>query len=52
MRLPALLPLLLLAPLLPAHAAPAAVSGVSFTHNDWTLACDNTRTCQIGRAHV
>ena len=46
MRLPALLPLLLLAPLLPAHAAPAAVSGVSFTHNDWTLACDNTRTCR------
>jgi len=47
MRLSALLPLLMLAPWLPAHAAPAAaVSGLSFTHNDWTLACDNTRTCR------
>lgn len=27
-----------------AHGAPA--SGLSFTHNDWTLACDNTRTCR------
>lgn len=46
MRLSALLPLLLLAPILPAHAAPAATSGLGFTHNDWTLACDNTRTCR------
>lgn len=36
---------LLLAALLPAaHAAP--LKGVEFTHNDWTLACDNTRTCR------
>jgi len=47
MRLSALLPLLMLASWLPVHAAPAAaVSGLSFTHNDWTLACDNTRTCR------
>ncbi|WP_457319520.1 DUF1176 domain-containing protein [Stenotrophomonas sp. P5_B8] len=45
-RLPALLPLLLLTPILPAQAAPDASSGLSFTHNDWTLACDNTRTCR------
>jgi invasion protein IalB len=45
MRPTALLPLLLLAPALAAHAAPAT-SGLSFTHNDWTLACDNTRTCR------
>ncbi|HAI48038.1 MAG TPA: DUF1176 domain-containing protein [Stenotrophomonas sp.] len=45
MRLPALLPLLLLAPTLPLQAAPAT-AGVSFSHNDWTLACDNTRTCR------
>ncbi len=45
MRLPALLPLLLLAPLAPAHAA-APIAGVSFTHHDWTVACDNTRTCR------
>ncbi|WP_313458102.1 DUF1176 domain-containing protein [Stenotrophomonas sp.] len=43
MRLP--LACLLLAALLPtAHAAPP--KGVEFTHNDWTLACDNTRTCR------
>ncbi|RRU02865.1 DUF1176 domain-containing protein [Stenotrophomonas sp. 278] len=43
MRLP--LACLLLAALLPAaHAAP--LKGVEFTHNDWTLACDNTRTCR------
>lgn len=45
MRLSALLPVLLLAPLLPAHAA-APTAGMSFTHNDWTLACDNTRSCR------
>lgn len=45
MRLPALLPLLLVAPMLPAAAA-AATAGLSFTHHDWTLACDNTRTCR------
>ncbi|MEG2805465.1 DUF1176 domain-containing protein [Stenotrophomonas sp.] len=45
MRLTALLPLLLLAPALPVQAAPA-VAGLSFSHNDWTLACDNTRTCR------
>lgn len=44
MRLRSLLPLLLVAPLFPAAAAP--VAGVSFTHHDWTLACDNTRTCR------
>ncbi|WMJ69048.1 DUF1176 domain-containing protein [Stenotrophomonas sp. 24(2023)] len=27
-----------------AQAAP--VEGIRFTHNDWTLACDNTRTCR------
>ncbi|WP_422506556.1 DUF1176 domain-containing protein [Stenotrophomonas sp. GZD-301] len=47
MRLPALLPLLLLTPLLPAHAAAAVPApGERFTHHDWTLACDNTRTCR------
>jgi len=30
-----------------AHAAtPQPKAGVSFDHNDWTLACDNTRTCR------
>ncbi|WP_313442967.1 DUF1176 domain-containing protein [Stenotrophomonas sp.] len=30
-----------------AHAAtPEPKAGVSFDHNDWTLACDNTRTCR------
>lgn len=38
-------PLLLLAPFT-VIAAPAIVPGVDFTHNDWTLACDNTRTCR------
>ncbi|WP_312315688.1 DUF1176 domain-containing protein [Stenotrophomonas sp.] len=39
---------LLLATLLPTAqaAAPVPVKGVEFTHNDWTLACDNTRTCR------
>ncbi|HAU79089.1 MAG TPA: DUF1176 domain-containing protein [Stenotrophomonas sp.] len=42
--------LLLTAPLLmglalPGYAA-APVEGVTFTHHDWTLACDNTRTCR------
>ncbi|GAB3048906.1 DUF1176 domain-containing protein [Stenotrophomonas tumulicola] len=46
MRLLSLLPLLLLAPLPALQAAPATVTGVAFTHNDWTLACDNTRTCR------
>lgn len=45
MRLPALLPLLLVAPMLSAAAA-TATPGLSFTHHDWTLACDNTRTCR------
>ncbi|QNR95942.1 DUF1176 domain-containing protein [Stenotrophomonas sp. 169] len=45
MRLLCLLPSLLLAPFT-AIAAPAIVPGVDFTHNDWTLACDNTRTCR------
>ncbi|KAF1017283.1 MAG: hypothetical protein GAK31_00545 [Stenotrophomonas maltophilia] len=34
----------LLAVSLPAAAAPT--SPFPFTHNDWTLACDNTRTCR------
>ncbi|WP_303639018.1 DUF1176 domain-containing protein [Stenotrophomonas tuberculopleuritidis] len=30
-----------------AHAAtPEPKAGVAFQHNDWTLACDNTRTCR------
>ncbi|WP_312710241.1 DUF1176 domain-containing protein [Stenotrophomonas sp.] len=30
-----------------AHAAtPEPKAGVSFDHNDWSLACDNTRTCR------
>lgn len=41
---PALVCLLLAALLPAAHAAP--LKGVEFTHNDWTLACDNTRTCR------
>ena len=45
MRLLCLLPSLLLAPFI-ATAAPAILPGVDFTHNDWTLACDNTRTCR------
>ncbi|MGH8038068.1 MAG: DUF1176 domain-containing protein [Stenotrophomonas sp.] len=47
MRTP--LPLLLLAGLLPAASAapPATVTpGIDFSHEDWTLACDNTRTCR------
>lgn len=47
MRTP--LSLLLLAALLPAaHAAPPATvtPGIDFSHEDWTLACDNTRTCR------
>ncbi len=43
------LSLLLLVVVLPAvHAAPAEAipSGLEFGHEDWTLACDNTRTCR------
>jgi hypothetical protein len=43
------LSLLLLAGLLPAaYAAPPATvtPGIDFSHEDWTLACDNTRTCR------
>lgn len=31
-----------------ALCAQAPPSGVSFTHHDWELACDNTRTCRGG----
>ena len=43
-----LLPSLLALALAPAaHAAtPEPKAGVSFDHNDWSLACDNTRTCR------
>ncbi|WP_313342823.1 DUF1176 domain-containing protein [Stenotrophomonas sp.] len=44
------LTLLMLAGLLPAaaHAAPTAAvaPGIDFGHEDWTVACDNTRTCR------
>ena len=33
-----------LAALSASAAGPAAKAPVSFTHNDWELACDNTRT--------
>jgi hypothetical protein len=29
-----------------AQSAPAAPDGLSFSHNDWQLVCDNTRTCR------
>ena len=29
-----------------AQAAPPARAGLSFTHHDWQLVCDNTRTCR------
>ncbi len=47
MRLP-LIPLLLALALPGAHATPSPtpVKGIDFTHEDWTLACDNTRTCR------
>jgi len=35
-----------LAALSASAAGPAAKAPVSFTHNDWELACDNTRTCR------
>lgn len=43
-----LLPALLGLALAPAaHAAtPEPKAGVQFRHNDWSLACDNTRTCR------
>jgi hypothetical protein len=43
-----LLPALLGLALAPAtHAAtPEPKAGVQFQHNDWSLACDNTRTCR------
>lgn len=34
-----------LLPLVPAMAS-GAEAGMQFTHHDWTLACDNTRTCR------
>lgn len=45
MRLIPLLPLLMLPLSIAAHAAPTPPS-VDFTHHDWMLACDNTRTCR------
>ncbi|WP_414715807.1 DUF1176 domain-containing protein [Stenotrophomonas sp. CFBP8980] len=44
-RLPSLL-LLLLAPLPALCASPTELVGIDFSHHDWTLACDNTRTCR------
>lgn len=32
--------------LLPAIAQAEAPTGLHFTHNDWEIACDNTRTCR------
>lgn len=32
--------------LLPVVATAAPPTGLSFTHNDWEIACDNTRTCR------
>ncbi|WP_425493064.1 DUF1176 domain-containing protein [Novilysobacter antarcticus] len=29
-----------------APLANAAEPGIEFSHDDWTLACDNTRTCR------
>lgn len=37
--------LLLLAAAAPVNAA-TTPTGISFDHNDWTIACDNTRTCR------
>ncbi|MBB3778970.1 invasion protein IalB [Xanthomonas arboricola] len=34
---------LLLAPVAALADAPA---GIAFDHQDWTIACDNTRTCR------
>ena len=30
----------------PAVTAAAPLAGIRFDHNDWTIACDNTRTCR------
>lgn len=38
--------LLALAVQAPALAATSSADGVSFSHHDWELACDNTRTCR------
>jgi hypothetical protein len=47
MRLPLISLLLALLPGSVFAASPAApVKGIDFTHEDWTLACDNTRTCR------
>ena len=35
-----------------AAAGAAAKEGVSFSHNDWELACDNTRTCRAAGYQV
>jgi len=45
MRRTFLLPLLMLPLPLAAQIAPATPH-VDFTHHDWTIACDNTRTCR------
>jgi hypothetical protein len=37
---------LLIAALLPLPALAAAPAGLHFTHHDWEVACDNTRTCR------
>lgn len=44
-RLPSLL-LLLLPPLPALCDSSSEVVGIDFSHHDWTLACDNTRTCR------
>jgi hypothetical protein len=40
------LALRMLAVLAALAATPAGAAGVQFTHKDWELACDNTRTCR------
>ncbi|UTY56796.1 DUF1176 domain-containing protein [Massilia sp. erpn] len=33
------------------HAAATPVAGLSFSHHDWEIACDNTRTCRAAGYH-
>lgn len=37
----------LLAAMSTAFISPLSVAAVEFTHNDWQVACDNTRTCRL-----
>lgn len=36
---------------LPGHAAAQAPAGLEFSHQDWSLTCDNTRTCRAAGYH-